>query len=778
MNLRAWLRLGAALMTCALASCGGGGGGDEDLSVSTDRDSFSLVSVNGSDIVSLPITFTMKGGSGTYYGMAVPDAEFLSANFEPVSDSEATVTLSFYGVLMSPGTRKTGNVSFRLCSDARCDKVVWSRQIPYTLSMYGVSTAAVAISGHEKAQSETVSRAIVPEDPLGEVVFTANQDFLALDHTRAGQVDITADATSLPAGSYGATISIGVRIDGLTMPGSGGVIPVNLGVSSGILDPAAAPIDILATSTPDSVQGEAPIRFVEGQATAWSATTDSPWLVLDTSSGVGPGTVTYHVDTTKIGDIANWSSASAQITIKGPPLADRVFNVTLNKKLAEVRLVTPTALLANQPSNVRVVGRGLAQIAGPGGFDVGGVRPLGVTIESDTAATLQMPSLATGVRSITAINQIGDTPSASASVAVVEAGVFQTAAVPNIAEPRAAVVDPARNAVFAADSSQQALVRFKLVSGQWRITRLPIANVGRLALSPDRRTVYVVSGSNLVAVDPDAMRVRATHRGTIDLSSVGKGGQPLPVTNDLRLWLATEHWSELTYFDLRTGAFGTQSAVIEGGSQWPLEMAVVFSPADGSQGFIANNVSPSDPPDNYWYSPATGSVTRPEGAPHVYYNAHFDDRGTGLLIDHETLYQPQGFAIRGLARIPRGSGRFGASALVSPDGRRIYRQVAESGSGEIIHIQVFDTSRLVDGSTDFVTLGTIALPAQANDCQPYETCAKAGLLIIDPTGTTLFSVGRSRMLVMPIPDNLSGISATQGSPARMTTSRLRKATGQ
>lgn len=777
MKLSNWLRLGgAALVTFALSACGGGGAGSDDLTITSDRDSFTLVGVNGSEMVTQPITFTMHGGEGTYYGMAVSDTATFIAGFSPQSETSATVTLIRVDDV-EIGTRQTGNITLRLCSDANCGKVVWSQKFPYTATMYQVDTAPIAISGHERVASEPVPVSVFPADTKGELFFGSDDNFLAADHSAADRVDITADASELLPGSHSGAVSIGARIDGDAVPGTLGSIPVAFGVSSGILDPGAPPIEILATSTAATLTGAASIRFVEGESPAWTASTGSDWLVLDTHAGTGPGSVKYHIDTTKLAGIANWGSATAQVTVKGAPLSDRVFDVTLNKKIAEVRLATPSAWLANRSAEVRVVGRGLSQLTGPAGFDIGGVRPSSVTIESDTAATLKVPALSAGARTISAINQLGETQVAVASVAITEAGLFQTTTVENVAEPRAAVFDPTRTAVFAADGAQQALVRFQLVGGQWRVTKLQVADVGRLALSPDRRTLYIVSGSNLLDVDPDAMRVRKTHRGTIDMSSNGTGAQPLPITSDLRLWMPTESSTDLTYFDLQAGTFGTQSAVFEGGQPYPLLRAVVFAPANGSQALIANAMAVSPPMDNLWYSPATTRVSKPEGVPLVHYNAYFDDRGMGMLVDDDTLYQPSGFKLRGHAAISGNNGEFGTNAVVSPDGQRVYRQVADA-AGTITHVQVFDTSRLMNGSSDFATVGTIALPAQANDCSPPDTCARSGLLIIDPAGTTLFSVGRSRMIVMPIPDNLSGMSAMQAARPLEVSARLLKATAK
>jgi hypothetical protein len=76
------------------------------------------------------------------------------------------------------------------------------------------------------------------------------------------------------------------------------------------------------------------------------------------------------------------------------------------------------------------------------------------------------------------------------------------------------------------------------------------------------------------------------------------------------------------------------------------------------------------------------------------------------------------------------------------------------------HIEVFDTTRFVTGTTNFVQPGPD--PADHTSCglrSGTDWCDARGRMFLDPTGTVLFWIGDAKLVVMPISASLSGISA-------------------
>lgn len=763
-----WLRLGAAWLACALAACGGGGGGDS-VQVTSDRSSLTLVGVNGSMAPSAPITFTLTGGSGTYYGVALSDNDAFVASFEPLTDTSALVRMQAVTPLPA-GTQSSGRITFKLCSDQNCAKTVWSQQIPYTMTMFSVDTSPVTLVGSEGAVSETVSRVISPADTSGVLDFRLDGDRnISVSHSNSASVDFSGSGVGVAAGSYNATLEIGAKVDGVFQGFLYGT-PVSFTVGSGLVAPAAAPFDVVATSTEASLVGHVPVRFAGTQSPAWSASSDSDWLVLDTASGTGPSDISYHVDVAKLAAMVNWDSQTAQVTITSPGLTSVTFPVTLNKHLPEVTMVTPSGVVSGQAVAVRVSGRGLSQLSGSASFRVGATTPTSVSIESDTSATLQLPALPAGASTLRAVSTLGDTGVPYATIGATPAGTFAATSVVNSGEKRAAVFDPSRNAVFATNVSQDTLVRYQLSGGSWTVTGLPVANIGLLALAPDRRTVYVVSGSQLLAVDPDTMSVRRRYDAGADLAGGFYFSTPLALTSNLRLWVGGDQWSSMGYFDLRRGSFGGQD--IDSGS---LYSPVFFAPADGRSMYVDNPLYLSPPLPNYWYDTASDSVTSPAGQPIANGDVSLDARGTLALIDSTSLYRVSDWSLMGKAEVTDApNGGFGWRALLSPDGRRIYREVSDSGD-VVDHIDVFDATQVIAGQSQFVKVGSIPLPVKAVGCNVQNTylCDGPGRLVIDPTGTTLFWVGGAKMVVIPVPESLSGASL-RGAQVQFP-SRLRKA---
>jgi hypothetical protein len=771
LNTKHWLRLGAAVLACALSACGGGGGGGgDDLRVTSDRNSLTLVGVNGVMPASLPITFTLSGGDGTYYGMAVSDNDAFVASFNPQSDTTATVRIAPAGNVPL-GTQSSGRITFKLCHDANCIDTAWSQQIPYVMTMFSLDATPVELVGHEGAVSEPVTRAINPPDTAGLLVFTLHDSTgITVDHSQPGHVAYTGSGVGLAAGSYTATHEIGYRVDGLEqslMYGS----TVSLTVGNGAVAPAVAAIDVTSATTATSLVGSAPVRFVGTQSPAWTATSDSPWLVLDTASGNGAGEIAYHVDATLLAELPNWSVNTAQVTLNAAGLSSVSFPLTLNKSLPEVAMVSPSGVVSGQPVTVRVSGRGLSQLSGASSFRVGDVQPTSVSIESDTSATLQLPALTAGATKLRAINALGDEGIAVAVVGASPSGTFTSTSVVHRGEKGAAVFDASRNAVYATDRSNNRLVRYRLAGGQWTVATLSLNNIAQLALAPDRATVYVTAGDQVVAVDPDTLKVLSRHDGEPGLGLRATSGEALAVTSNLRMWLPSGEWADLSYFDMRRGSFGTLDSDLD------MYLPLTFASGDGRKMFVNNPGYLSPPVPNYWYNTASDALGSNANMPPANGTVELDERGSVGLVDNHSLHRTSDWALLGKPEVsPQSPEGWGWSAVISPDGRRIYRQVVESDTA-IDHLEVFDTARQVPGTSNFVSLGTIPLPIKAVGCTDFDgICDRSGRFLIDPTGTTLFWVGGERMVVIPIPEALSGLNAgaQSNAPGRL----LRAATAR
>jgi hypothetical protein len=757
---RMWLR--AAMVCCALmlASCGGGGGGDSgsQVNVSSDRSTVDFAGFSG-ESTTQSVNFTLLNGSGTYYGSVVADrpSDF-SATFTPTSNTTATVTLTRLG--FAAAGQGSGNFVFRLCTDAACSSVAWSQTIPYSYTIFAIDRATLAFSGFEGLAAGTRALTITPADTGNRLAIRSNETgaWLSATRTSASSITVVATAASLAAGRYLGTVQV-------RFAGSGNAptlnIPVDFTVGSGLVAPPAGQIDLAAEAA--TLAGTVDVAFNGDLGRAWTASSDQPWLVVDTPSGSGTGTLQYHADVTRMDGIPNWGSATANVTIRAAGLTDVVIPVTLNKRLPEVYATSPAAVVAGRPATVRVIGRGLSQLSGVGRIRVtGAAAGITGTVLSDREAVLSIPAVAAGRATVSVANAAG-VPAWSGTLGAAALAALPASAVPNAGNKRSALFDPPRNALYAINFTQNTLVRFRYASGQWQTDGLPVVSIGDLAMSPDRQTLYVGSGtSSLLAVDPDTLQVKDTY--TVP-AQTGASLAPqtfftrgMAVTNNLRLWFGGSQWSSMAYFDMRSGSFGTHP-LADAGPHTLLYSPEFFAPGDGSTLFVLNPPMLSPRLPSYVYTTVAGSLRSPSALPEPYRDVTYDETGSRMLVDDDTLYDASSFSLIGTARI---TSAIGTDAVLSPDGTRLYRLVTAGTDSLVVdHVNVYDTTQVEPGTSALLKLGQIAVATQGLDCgSPTSSCDVRGAFVISPLGDTLFWLGNRGLVVVPIPSELSGVLST------------------
>ena len=174
---------------------------------------------------------------------------------------------------------------------------------------------------------------------------------------------------------------------------------------------------------------------------------------------------------------------------------------------------------------------------------------------------------------------------------------------------------------------------------------------------------------------------------------------------------------------------------------------------------------------SFMYAAATQAVTSPANLPSSYRGVVYDETGGKLLVDDDTLYDGTTYTLIGTAKITTATG---TNSVLSADGTRLYRLVTRnSNTTDVDHIDVYDTSRLVSGTSALVKLGQIAVSMQATNCtnSPVYWCDTRGTLVVSPLGDTLFWLGNRALVAIPIPTGLSGIQAA--SPQRLLSATAR-----
>jgi len=778
MNAKSVARGCAILLACVLSACGGGGGGggnNDGLSVTMNKSSISLIALNAGVMTTEDVQFTVSGGKGTYYATATSDNDPMTVDVNVTSSTGAAVTM-YATQDIPPGTRHTGHVTYKLCSDDQCQHVAWSKSIPYTMTRYALATTDIGLTSDEGGTMAPVSLDITPADNAHELTFeSSDKTDVAADHTSPGSVVLSLVNPALAAGSYPLAVTIGFQT-ALSVATNVAQIPVTLVVIGDIVPPAIPALKIGASTTAASLSGSAPVSFRDARNAGWSAASDRDWLVLDTAAGPGASSLAWHVDTTRLGAIANGSRDTAHVTVTSAGLSPVAATVTLDKQLPEVTSATPAGVLAGQPSTIQVSGHGFSSVTDMGSFTVGGVAATGGAIVSDTSATLQLPALPAGAASLAVANQLGIATRA-ASLGVTSPGLFTSTLVAHTGQNHAIAYDASRLAIYASNAGMSptdtatALVRYQLVGGTWQVTSIPLGNIWSLALAPDRSMLYVESGNDLLEVDPDSLQVLGSHPVPQGLMHGIYFNEPMPVTSDQKVWFGTI--SGAGWYDPQTAQFGTADLTVTSGSRsvWALYEPNVYGPSDGSALFVASCTCSSPTPPGYWMDIASGQVTESASTPSLN-RANFDAHGDVMLADSTNLYRTDTWAKLGSPTVTAGpQGYVGYGGVLSPDGTRIYREAATLGPSNQLttdHLEVFDTTATVAGTTNFVSLGTIALPNKAVACNSYDTyfCDGIGRLTMDPSGTTLFWVGDAGLAVVPIPAGMQGVAAATRSHAQ------------
>ncbi len=793
MTSKTMLRACAAAIACALlAGCGGGGGGGDGggsngLRVTLDRSSLTTMSLNGSLPTADRANLDISGGTGTYYVGVTADGQPADFDVVVMNTTEAEVLVKPNAGTGAVGTSTVSQITFQLCRDTACAQVEWSHTIPMTVNRYRIDTTSIVLTGTEGVPATPVSLDIAPPDTSHVLTFTSsNPAAMTVDHTDPAKLKLTL------ATPQASTLSADL---GITFPGAETVffdglqVPVQLTITSDITVPPIAPFVVKAGTSAQSLAGTAPVGFVAGQNQSWTAVSDKPWLVLDTSAGTGASTLQFHVDPTRLDVTKNWATDVATISVSSPGLSTLDVAVSMLEQFPEISSSFPQAMMAGQATTVQVTGRGLSQLTDLTRLSVGGLPVSGGSIVSDTAATLQLPALPAGPARIAVSNVLGAAVM-SAPLGVEAPGTYAAATVPGTGLFRSIAFDPFRQALYGANagtdpyaSTTGSLQRFQLVGGAWQVTTLALDKVGYVALSPDHGTVWVEAGTNLVAVDPDTMQVRSTvalpdGRSSDDFALVGT---TLPVTNDGRLWLNPSLVQPAGYYDLRTGVFGSLYPP-DVPTNYGLYEPSLYATPGGTGIFMASCTCSQPVGPSYWYDVASSAFTHPDNIPSID-QATFDGAGTLMVANAGTIYRTDSFATVGRIDLtadpsPDSPSYANYATVLSPDGRRAYSLVMPFMQQTIDHVAAFDTTTLIPGTASFAFLGNIALPDKATTCaasQAVSVCDRSGRLVMDPAGSTLFWLGEQGLVVVPIPSAMASTASVASRAHAAAGGRLARA---
>ncbi len=760
-NLNKTLGIAALLL---LASCGGGGSGgggasggtpggqgpQNGLVVTTDKNELRFISVNangGGAGDTIRFTLAEAQASATYFAKAEPDAK---SGFEAyiIGSSLTSISVGLRALTTSPSV--DGAINFKLCKDEQCASVVWSRSIPYRIRNYTVDTREVTLNGFEGALSTDI-RTVSPAPAPGDLKVTATNTYYPGNTTptwlsgsidAAGRLVITGSGAAVGKGNYTADLLVGPANDQTVGAG----IRVSMSVGVGAILPAGGSV-IIDSASPALINSSVNLAFNGAQSPAWSVASDKAWLVPSAATGIGAGPVGFTVDPAKLSSLPNFTPETAQLNFKIAGHPDTSLKIVVEKRLPEILALSPGQIVAGRPTEVRLRGRGLKQLASVADITLNGTAFSSGTLISDTEAIVNVGSLAAGSYALAI-------PRAPAIVQprldVVNAPQLTAAVIDSVGAKGGLVYSSLRNAIYTADRNSGRLLRYVLTNGSWKLDKSVAADPNaRVGLSHDERTLYTNSGGYIIEErDPDTLAVTASYeyknQDIYGVNLFDYGGRELPITNDGRIWFGGNQWSDAAYFDTKKKVFARIVSRIDiPGS--------LYSPAfivsrDGSTMLIESQYEPT-----LRYDAGTGKL---ETAASNYATGNsstvLSGNGKYVLNGIQRIYEVDSW--RFVSVLPDNVFLF-APRVLSHDGSRIYIGVRNETdtSFALSRIDVLD-------SASMSKLGEIPLAKDTTDCEAGGSygCAATGNMRLAPFGDAIIWFSNKKIVIIPVPKTLGG----------------------
>ncbi len=749
----AWIkRVSVAILAAGLVACGGGG---DETSVSSSASGLNFEGYVGESIAPQDISVTLKEAPGALYVDYFSDNPSIASVNGYLTGPVSGVLQVFPSSFLSAGTYKT-KIYLKLYSDPAGRSLVASYPYDITVVVRSgllVSPSSVAMNARQ-GLSATANLVLTP--PAGvSVSYSATISPGAspapwLKTAISGNnLQLTATTTVLAPGAYITSLEVkAVRANG----GSSIVIvPISLTVGPDLIAPARQTLPFDVNSSQSSLAKSVPVERGDGASVSWSATTTSPWLVLNPASGISPANLGFAVDLAQANSLAPFSDHTATVTVSAVGSAlPMTFEVVLQQRVPFVSFVGPYGMPAGTSTKVIVGGRGFIQLTSPvDALQLSGLAATQVQVVSDTQISFNATPSSGGSYRVGIQNAAG-MATTRASLEVAASHTYTSAIVPHAFAKEVYVHDSVRKAVFALSRNNNALYKYSLVGGSWSVSALAISQPLDMALAPDGRSLWIAgqssgTGGRLIEVDPDAMTIRATlidpgHDMTQGIAA------NLPITSNNRLWLIGGR-----YFDLQTRSFNSNPFTSIG----RFDAGTLYGSLDGATAIFGPSwyASPRNP--SVLYTPATEDLGPSSGTVELGYEPRVSADGSRLLLEYTGALYDRTFSLIG--QLPTApSNEWWLLMALMPDGKRIavLRASNDSSTNVPLSIDVYSTQAFNPGTTTFVRTARIPITTNAQFCDPrnFDGCNYGNLYLLPSRDSSaVFWIGNQNMQVIPLP---------------------------
>ena len=276
------------LLLLVFAGCGGGGGGDagggsagaSTNSISLGTSQLSLVYSGGSTATAQTVQVSFRGAGvvvATLPGQTQP--AWLSVSAGASSSSNAAIVISADPSGLGPGSYST---TLRFATGDADGTHVVTRDLPVTFTyVHTVSPDAVDTTGVAGGAAQATTLTVV----AGNIRWTAsaNVPWITLDRssgTGTSAIVVTAAPAAMAVGDYTGSISI---VDDASRAVRS--VPVSFGVDPHRLVVRRPGVALSQVGVQSRLSTQITVSDNGAVVTAWSASSDQPWLALDKTQG-------------------------------------------------------------------------------------------------------------------------------------------------------------------------------------------------------------------------------------------------------------------------------------------------------------------------------------------------------------------------------------------------------------------------------------------------------------------------------------------------------------
>ena len=646
--------------------------------------------------------------------------------------------------------------------------------VRYSVGSGATAQTEFAVSPPALALASTVGGAVASQTLLVQRSSWASRAKLTLAYDTvggwlsssadaAGNLLVKADPAGLAAGVY--------RVLGTftpDWPGATITVPVVFTVGDGMAVPAPQVVVVDSSSSASTLAGAIAVRDTRGQALAWTASSNTPWLRLAAGSG-GAGTQPeYSIDTALVVALPAFTDVAGSITLTaqsggGATLAPVQASVTLRRELAEVDNVGPLHAVVGQTSDVVVHGRGFLGVgtAFPNsGLLIGGLSPSTFRAGDNTLRVRPagLQSLTAGDHLVRIQNRLGLTTS-TALLRLRHPRALPAAALVTGGGVRTVLHDGVRQQLWVANTGLGAIQRWREVDGAWVADKLALANLFDIGISPDGAWLLATERSGkLHLIDPVAFNISQSYNAPGALYPIPSSGHGIAITNDNRAWLTVTGGqgtaNRMVSFNLQTRSFAVEQpagvATTFDGGPW-------YEASRNGQELLVAQSAVGNPSPPMLYRNMVDGLWRPTPAGLTFFyfslNGLSDDAHRMVVMGN--VFDAE-FRFVGRPVLP-DAGYTDSAAVLSPGGERLYvyalpAEWQNSAHAALPRVYIFNASPPSTDTGTLPLLGSVQL-TEYPSCRLQSLSGDCGrpMLNITADGKTLLIGGDAKLLVVPLP---------------------------